>query len=281
MIGFVLQPLNVAACVADGSETVASTPAIWDEPDGTWTALGFGDDSVASVSFGLTFPFLGTDYTSGWVSSNGFISLDSDIGPQCCDACIIEFFTNSSAQISVGWRDLNASTNGGFDGGDVKHKQFSDHITITWDKVPEFSNISPFVNQFQMQLYTSGRIVFGYKQIQPECRNPGGHRHHAIIGVTPGGLTCTGPVSCSNPVQECNEGPSETDYSTVLPFDSGTNQVVYETFARGPNGSTATGGDTFDINGTNICFIPNGSNGWNVTTDCASDTGDWGWTHRP
>lgn len=52
--------------------------------DGSATTLGVGDDQVQGVSIGFPFSFYGNDYTTAYVSSNGFISFDAATQQGCC-----------------------------------------------------------------------------------------------------------------------------------------------------------------------------------------------------
>jgi hypothetical protein len=85
---------------------------------------------------------------------------------------------------------------------------------------------------------------------------PTDHRHHAILGLSPGGGAAD---------------PGELDFSSLpAVFDSGVQSTIYEFFARGPNGENGPDSDPFDLatpgSGImrNIIFTPNGRGGFIV-----------------
>ena len=75
----------------------------------TGTVLNLGDDQTALVNLGFSFNFYGNDYTSAFVSSNGFLSF-TDNNQGCCDGYALPGPINNS--IFVGWTDLIRITTG-------------------------------------------------------------------------------------------------------------------------------------------------------------------------
>ncbi len=54
------------------------------------TVVCLGDDAVSSaVPLGFTFNFYGTDFTQGYISSNGFFSFTAGMGSGCCTGQIL------------------------------------------------------------------------------------------------------------------------------------------------------------------------------------------------
>lgn len=219
-------------------------PAIWEPAFGS--NLGMGDDTSTTVSLGFAFPFLGGNYTNAVVGSNGVITFGSGDGSGPLDGTPSSLL-GGSPEIALASYDLLPSA-----GGAVRFNAFGNRAVFTWDNVPEFSNSTP--NLFQAQLLAGGTIIFGYSHLTP-LEDAGGHRHHGIVGVSPGGGA---------------SDPGEIDYTSALPFDSGTVGSVYEFFARGPNGATGATSDTFDLAGLNLIFRPNGQGGWLVSTTQAT-----------
>ena len=226
-----------AAVLAGMASPAAAVPAIWEPSFGA--TVGSGDDSIFAVAFGFAFPFVGSSHAGGEVSTNGFLSLGGSNGSGCCDGNVGGLLSGA-ARIAPAWYDqvhtvfLNTSVAG--------------RAVITWQGV-EFSNSLPVL--YQAQLFSDGRIIFGYDTLPP-LENTG-HRHDAVTGVSLG---------------SGSPNPGEIDYTTALPFDSGTSNTVYEFFARGPNGATGGNPDTFDLAQRNICFSPNNTRGWSVN-NCA------------
>jgi len=75
----------------------------------TGTALNLADDQTALVNLGFSFNFYGNNYTSAFVSSNGFLSF-TDNNQGCCDGYALPGPINNS--IFVGWTDLIRITTG-------------------------------------------------------------------------------------------------------------------------------------------------------------------------
>lgn len=58
-------------------------------PDGL-TEICLGDDDVSSaVAIGFDFPFYGTLHSDVYISSNGYLSFNSDLGNACCSGAIL------------------------------------------------------------------------------------------------------------------------------------------------------------------------------------------------
>jgi hypothetical protein len=220
------------------AEAANAVPLIW-EPVFGGPVVG-GDDAVASVAFGFSFPYAGGTFASGEVSTNGFISLGGSNGAGCCDADIAGFLAGSG-RISPAWYDQVTTV--------FLNTTVSGRAVLTW-MGPEFSNTTS--NTYQVQIFDTGRIIYGYDVLTP--LEEVGHRHHGLTGLTSG-------LGASD--------PGEIDFSSDLPLIAGN--TVYEFFARGPNGASGGSGiDTFDLAGTNICFNPLSSTSWDVS-DCSVD----------
>ncbi len=205
-----------------------AAPAIWEPIFGP--SLGLSDDSTTSVGLSFTFNFQGTNYTSVFVSSNGFLAFGSNPGSQCCDGNLSSFLSGPP-RISVAWGDQDPGA-----GGAVRFMDFGTKAVFTWDGVPEFSNSSP--NTYQIQLFADGTIVFGYDVLNSN-QDAGGHRHHVLIGITEGGGAAD---------------PGEVDFASANPFIASNLGTTYEFFARGPNGATGPNPDPFNLDDHNIIF---------------------------
>ena len=77
-----------------------AVPQIWEANFGA--NVTSGDDVVANVNFGFLFPFLGNNYGSGEVSSNGFLSLGGTNGNGCCDANVALFLASDESSFCTG-----------------------------------------------------------------------------------------------------------------------------------------------------------------------------------
>jgi hypothetical protein len=185
---------------------VSRASLIWDPVGNPLSVSSFspnGSDGVQTVNLGSTyaFPFEGTTYPSINVTTSGFIWLGSaSNGSQCCILGSGEMTTETAfdqgpARIAPGWADLRPDL-----GGSVDFNQISDangtRSVITYLNVPTNpSNLSEDIS-FQVQLYTSGEIIFSYMQFDGISL---GSNFATVIGVTP-----IGPTS-----------PTMTDFTTL------------------------------------------------------------------
>ena len=182
----------------------ATIPVIWDSNFGP--VLFSGDDSVAvSQPIGVTFPFLGTNYTDVTISTNGFIQLGGTDGPGCCSGNVTGFL-NGFARISPAWLDWTDR---------VYLNTFADHATITWDGA---ETLTGAIGQFQLQLYTDGLIIFGYNAL-------GFSAHVGLVGVTPGGGAADPGGTNFVPGQNLIAGPTVYQTAGGLSYLEGYNIV--------------------------------------------------------
>ena len=217
------------------SNAVGQQPAIWESDFGS--DLNLFDDDTASVLFGtFSFPFGGDVFTGADVldvSSNGFVSLGGSNGNDCCSGDVTQFLNDPFPRISPLWADIHparVASDGVFansfnDDGDAA----DDRIAITWD-AQHFGTGEDVL--FQVQLFESGVISFGYSGISPLDRN-------TLIGIGPGG-------GASDP------GLSDLSNGPFLEFSNN----IYELFQ--PD-SVVPGG--FDLDGSNVVFTPIPFNG--------------------
>src|SRR5713226_5985011 len=169
----------------------ATIPPVWESSFGVPIPGGAQfDDGTSSIALGFLFPFQGATYATATVSSNGFLQLGGSNGSRCCNGFVSTFLAGFPT-ISPFWFDLYPPG-----GGAVKLNTFPGRAVITWDGVPGFS--SGPGNTFQMQLLSSGQIIFGY--VQADNTTVTGHQ--VLIGVTPGGGAAD---------------PGSTNYVTSLP----------------------------------------------------------------
>jgi hypothetical protein len=213
-----------------------TAPSIWESNLGSPVVFSpNGDDGTAVVNFGFAFPFLGNTYTSGSVSSNGYLWLNpanTDAG--CCSGDVAGFLAGDP-RIAGGWFDQNSSA-----GGSVDFNTFAgNRAVITFVGVPEFGHVGSS-NTYQIQLLSSGRIIFGYNSFLTPALGS-----DMLIGVTPGNGAAD---------------PGSSDLLNGTPFTSSGGTVYQWIASSGAFAPTAL--STFE--GSNVIFDPNGS-GWNVT----------------
>ena len=205
---------------------------MWESNFGTAFAPAV-DDGTYPATFGFSFGFLGASYTTGEVSTNGFLSLGGSNGHGCCQADVAAFLAGSP-RIAPAWVD--------FVGNVFLNTSVANRAVFTW-RGSEFSNTT--LSTFQVQLFSDGRIIFGYDNLAP-LADTNGSLHNSLIGVTGG---------------RGSADPGEIHFNTALPLNSGGTGTVYEFFPRAVVG----GADTWNVSQSNICFTPNGNAGWTVT----------------
>ena len=233
LISSVIFGIGAAALLATPA---SATPVVWESNFGAAFAPAV-DDGTYAAAFGFSFGFLGGTYTSGEVSTNGFLSLGGSNGHGCCDASVSGFLSGAP-RIAPAWFD--------FVGNVFLNTSVANRAVFTW-RGSEFSNST--LSTFQLQLFGDGRIIFGYDNLAP--LEDVGFRHHGLTGITGG---------------RGSADPGEIDYTSALPFNSGAAGTVYEFFNRGPQGAIGGTPDTWDLSQTNICYTPNGNGGWTVTS---------------
>ncbi len=173
---------------------VSSTSTGWDASLGG--DLGLGDDDAAEVALGFSFPFLGTDYGSIWVGSDGHITLGAgDSASTNRDAARL---VGGPPRIAPYFLDLDPSSDGAVY-ADVR----ADSVVVTWDGVPQFGGSDS--NSFQAVLHETGSVDFVYGNLDASF---------AVVGVAEGS----------------DEGPfNEIDLTADLPatFEAG---AIFEEF---------------------------------------------------
>jgi len=80
---------------------------------GTGLPLSLGDDEVSgALPVGFTFNFYGIDYTSAYVSSNGFITFSPGLNSGCCEGQNIPEVAGPNNLVAGYWTDLYPSGGG-------------------------------------------------------------------------------------------------------------------------------------------------------------------------
>lgn len=201
-------------------------------------------NGLQTVNLGsqYAFPFEGTTYNSVSVATSGFLWLGTPNTAQCCilsnSTAALTAFEQGSARIVPGWADLLLNL-----GGSVDFNQISDtngtRSVFTYLNVPNDSanpaNPAEQVS-FQVQLFTSGQIIFSYMQFD---RASLGTNAATVIGLT----------------GEGDFSPDAVDF-TQTPFSTSSASLYdYQTLTSG----------NFSLTGDSLILTPMG-NGWQVTS---------------
>ncbi len=165
-----------------GGYTISTGPGTIDLNIGANLALG-DDASTDALALGFTFPFFGVNYTSVFVSSNGYVTFGTassfvnfNSGPDL--STVLDRMAGGFPRIAALWNDLDPSAGGG-----VFFNALADRVLITWNAVPRFE-APDSSNTFQIALFPGGIIQLTYSSISPASTDPvfGGF----LVGISPG-----------------------------------------------------------------------------------------------
>ena len=116
----------------------------------TMTPINGGDDSTSVVQFAFPFEYFGQTFTSAWVSTNGFISFQSN-NHLCCNGMPIEQAPRNA--IYASWSDL-------ISGGNPYYRSSSDAAVFGWYNTYEYG--TNLRNTFEIALFPDGKIQWNY-----------------------------------------------------------------------------------------------------------------------
>ena len=150
------------------------------------------DDGTEYVFSSAAFPFFGTNYTSLYVASNGYISFNEVPWLNLLN------FPSLNAhfaipRISFLFTDLAPNS-----GGQVWIKQLDDRLVVTFEEVPEYTFTEfglPPGNTVQTELYFSGQIRITYGSVVVE---------DAIVGLSDGNGVPVDPATVFDDVESTN-----------------------------------------------------------------------------
>lgn len=224
-------------------------PAIWETDFGDEiVSLTGDDDSEEPVTLSFNFPFDGTDYTTVYVGTNGALQLGSLGDDGSIDyefwEYMDEFLQDSAPIISPFNTDLDLTTT-----GTIHFNDFGDRAVITWNEVGTNDNETA-LNTFQVQLYSNGKIVFGYNGILDDSGEDllGDLDEGIVVGITPSDLG-----SCEDTaIYDLNGGVFEagTTIHERWCYDTADSCYCSGTYVNGPVNTE------FDLDQFNVVFTP-------------------------
>ncbi|MEO8276658.1 MAG: hypothetical protein ABI639_10575 [Thermoanaerobaculia bacterium] len=156
--------LTFIALFALSARPALAQPPIWESDFGAPLAdLTGEDDSEQSVNLSFGFPYDAASYTTVYAGTNGCVQLGSLGGDSDIDydlwAYFEEFYDDGAPIICPFATDWDLGTH-----GTVDFHDFGDRAVFTWNGIGTNEN-EDTINTFQLQLYATGRIVFGYHGI--------------------------------------------------------------------------------------------------------------------
>lgn len=173
--------------------TIVAVTAVFETNFGT--LITFCDDCAFSFTLPFTFPFYGTNRTTAFVGTNGYITFNQ--GDATYSESLPAF--NSLPRISAFFDDLIGG------GGMWVNASLPGRFVVTYNQMRHYSFGGS--NTLQIILFADGRIQFGYRGITALTTG-------TITGLTPGP---------SSP-------PQQVDYTTTPFFEVAPGTAVFEYF---------------------------------------------------
>lgn len=125
--------------------------------DGTLLSTVSGcDDCNQSQSLSFPFPFYGTEYTSIYVGSNGYITFGTP-SSEYSNLPLPSTYAPANL-VAAFWEDLHPGN-----GGSVYFKDYGDYAVVQFTNVARFSGDGTY--SFQIKLHRSGTITFYYQDL--------------------------------------------------------------------------------------------------------------------
>ena len=178
------------------------------------TTLTGQDDREQGLDLSFAFPFLGTTYSTIFVSTNGYVNLGTDASLTCCPT-ELSLFNSSAPVISPFWSDLDLN-----EMGEVLFKDFGNRAVVTWNAIGTFQNEQAPLT-FQLELRADGTITFSYNGISDILNLD----EDLVVGFSQGGGAAN---------------PGETDFSASSSFSAGRAAPSSRCSARTASRSTST-----------------------------------------
>ena len=120
------------------------------------TVLSIGDEDYAQINFNtFSFPFLGTTYTSCYVTDNGYVTFGGHYNTYYID--LYHFFNYLPPVIAPFFNDFDPGS-----GGTISYLEVSSNeLVICWDELPDYYYPS-YTCSFAVHLYSDGSFMFEY-----------------------------------------------------------------------------------------------------------------------
>lgn len=185
------------------------------------------DDTAIARTLPFSFPFYGSNVSTVYVGTNGYITLNG--GDSTYTETVAAF--SNQRRISAFFDDLYGAR-GPAGAGVYINDTLPDRFIVTHDRVAHFS--AGGANTLQIQLFKDGRIVFAFKGITALSTG-------SITGLTPGP----------------NAPFQQVDFSATPSIDVAPGNAVYEYF---------TSTNLFDLDNSLVVFTPTSGGGYRVQT---------------
>ncbi len=190
-----------------------------------------GDDGYINQDLGFSFSLYGTTFTTVAVSSNGFLAFRPGSMTQAAFDLEAADSGESLSKLQIGapriapyWHDLDARASSTLGANGIYIRKDSDRVVITWNNIRDFPNdpaTDTGIHRFQVTLFSNGRIVFAYDQVQLTSL--------ALAGISGGGASPIPTlVNFTNPSAATITTPIVEVFSTSSKLDTiGAVQAFY------------------------------------------------------
>ncbi len=119
------------------------------------TVLNIGDEGNQQINFtSFSFPYMGTTYTSCYVTDNGYITFGSAYNTYYVD--LYHFFSYMPPVIAPFFNDFDPGS-----GGTISYVETANELIICWDEMPDYWYPS-YTCSFALHLYSDGSFMFEY-----------------------------------------------------------------------------------------------------------------------
>lgn len=140
----------------------------WQDISSTGTALYLDDDSYYTLALPFTFNFYGVDYNTIYISSNGFVTFNSDGANSLSNEQIPEAYV-PNAFIAADWTDLYPP-----DGGAIYYLGNANQLIVQYQDIYNYDGSGD--NTFQLILKKDGSIKIQYLQMN-------GYSEASTVGI--------------------------------------------------------------------------------------------------
>jgi subtilisin family serine protease len=253
--------LTVTATVTIGTSTDSETvngnaypnytcqdaPFSWVDVTGVPPLSGAdGDDAFSTLNIGFSIPFFGQNYSTAYISSNGFLTLGSNAGATAFANAAIPTSAVPNGVIAPFWDDLYPGATGSVHAG-VAGSPGSRVLHVEWFNVPHFSLSGSGTATFEVALHeATGEIR--YQWLDTDLGNPswnlgasataGVERTDGVVGRQ---LSFNQPLLTNGKAVSCMFGapppPPPSPEITTTTLSGGTVGVAYSATLQATGGT--------------------------------------------
>ncbi len=119
------------------------------------TNVTMGDDEVRQIPLGFNFPFWGRTFTDSWMSSNGFVSFQPNLGNGCCGGVDLSTTTNSAYNYTIFGVHSDLYAHPGV--GSNWYLRETDTMTYGWYNVSQCCDANGG-NSFEIKINSAGVV---------------------------------------------------------------------------------------------------------------------------